>query len=179
MIRLPHARLQVHTLPQPPASPLPAATAGVRLSLVLPACRVAPWLEICVDPLPADAPAGLGIIVADDGTPGETPAIAAALAARGERVRVIHQASGGVSAARSTGPGAARGTWVGFIAPDDRVVRGWARGLLAAGCPVPGAPGGVAAGRWRRGQSVRRQGRHCASLAMPVLRLPAECAPGA
>lgn len=63
--------------------------------------------------------------------PEETPAIADALAERDERVRVIHQANGGVSVARSTGLDAARGTYVGFIDPDDRVERGWARELPA------------------------------------------------
>ena len=115
----------------------PATAGGAPLSLVLPAYRVAPWLEACVASLLDDAPPGLEIIVVDDGSPDETPAIADALAARDGRVRVIHQANGGVSVARNAGLGAARGTYVGFVDPDDRVERGWARELLAAAALDP------------------------------------------
>lgn len=63
-------------------------------------------------------------------------------------------------------------------AADARELQALAR-RLAAGCPVPRALGGVAASRWQRVQSERRQGRHPESLAMPVLRLLVECAPDA
>lgn len=107
---------------------------GIVLSVVLPSYKVAPYLNQCITSLLDDAPPGMEVIVVDDGSPDDTGAVAEARAADEPRVRVIHhQVNAGCSVARNTGLKAARGTYVGFVDPDDVVEPGWARLLLEAG----------------------------------------------
>ena len=135
------------------ARPRPAAaTALPTLSVVLPAYKVAPYLERCLDSLLTDAPPGLELIVVDDGSPDEVGEIAERRAASDPRLRVIHQENAGVAAARNAGLDAACGDYVGFADPDDMVEPGWARALLAAAARQRPA---IVRGEWRE---VRRDG---------------------
>lgn len=62
----------------------------------------------------------LELLVVDDGSTDDTPRIAAELAGRDERVRVLHRAQcGGPAAARNTGIAAARGRYLAFCDADD------------------------------------------------------------
>ena len=102
------------------------------LSVVLPSYNVDRYLEKCVASLLAEAPEHLELIVVDDGSTDDTPAIADALAAADARIRVIHQANAGCPAARNAGFAIATGDYMGFVDPDDEVEPGWARHLLEA-----------------------------------------------
>jgi glycosyltransferase involved in cell wall biosynthesis len=59
---------------------------------------------------------GLEVIVVDDGSADDTPAVAAGLSG----IRYIRQAHSGLSAARNTGWQAGRGRYVSFLDADDR-----------------------------------------------------------
>ena len=61
----------------------------------------------------------LELIIVDDGSRDDTPAICEKLAGRDGRVRVIRQENAGVSAARNRGISLARGGALAFIDPDD------------------------------------------------------------
>ncbi len=56
------------------------------------------------------------LIVIDDGSDDNTPAI---LAAYGNKITVLHQSNRGVSAARNRGIAAAAGRWIAFLDSDD------------------------------------------------------------
>ena len=63
----------------------------------------------------------LEVVLVDDGSPDGCPAKCDAWAQKDPRVRVIHQANGGLSAARNTGIEAARGDFFAFVDSDDRL----------------------------------------------------------
>ena len=128
-------------------TPVPRAPAVLpTLSVVLPAYKVAPYLERCLDALLTDAPPGLELIVVDDGSPDDAGEIAERRAASDPRIRVIHQDNAGVVAARNAGLDAATGDYVGFADPDDMVERSWARALLQAAARQRPA---IVRGEWR------------------------------
>lgn len=92
-----------------------------RVSIVVPIYQVEAYLARCVDSLLAQTVADLEIVLVDDGSTDASGEIAEAYAARDRRVTVIHQANGGLSAARNTGLRAATGDYVFFIDSDDYV----------------------------------------------------------
>ncbi len=91
------------------------------LSLVIPVYNVAPYLPRCLESLAAMTPAADEIVVVDDGSTDECPAILAGFAARLPQMRVIRQENGGLSAARNRGLDEARGKYLAFVDSDDFV----------------------------------------------------------
>lgn len=91
------------------------------LSIVMPVYNVAPYLPRCLESLAALNPPADEIIVVDDGSTDDCPAILAGFAARLPQMRVIRQENGGLSAARNTGLDAARGKYLAFVDSDDFV----------------------------------------------------------
>ena len=89
------------------------------ISVVMPAYNAGMTVEAALRSLLAQTYAALEVIVVDDGSTDDTPAILARAAAADGRVRVIRQANAGVTAARLRGLGAVTGRWVGFMDADD------------------------------------------------------------
>lgn len=94
------------------------------ISVVIPCYNVFPWLRRCVESLGRDAVPSLEILLIDDGSTDETPALCDDLAREDPRIRVIHQKNGGASAARNAGMGAATGTYLYFLDADDQLEPG-------------------------------------------------------
>lgn len=99
----------------PPIGPAPEETNGV-VSVVIPVYNMAPWLRECIDSVVAQKYRRLEIILVDDGSTDGSGAICEDYAARDSRIRVIHQANGGLSAARNAGLDVATGDYV--LMPD-------------------------------------------------------------
>ncbi len=91
------------------------------ISVIVPVYNVAPFLPACVDGLLTQTYQDLEIILVDDGSADEGPALCDAYAAKDGRVKVIHQPNSGIAAARNAGLAAATGDWIGWVDPDDRV----------------------------------------------------------
>lgn len=94
-----------------------------RVSVVIPAYERADVVGRAIDSALAQTMADLEVIVVDDGSSDGTRRVAAAY--DDERVRSLaHDTNRGVSAARNTGVGAARGDYVAFLDSDDEWLPG-------------------------------------------------------
>ncbi len=89
------------------------------LSVIVPVFNTADTLERCVSSILSQQVDGLELILVDDGSTDSSPALCDRLSGADDRVRVIHRANGGLSAARNTGIDAATGTWIAFADSDD------------------------------------------------------------
>lgn len=89
------------------------------ISIIVPAYNCQDYLDRCVRSILAQTYQDLELILVNDGSEDATPALCDAWAERDNRVRVIHQQNGGVSAARNAGLSAARGEYIGFVDADD------------------------------------------------------------
>ena len=91
------------------------------ISIIVPVYRVESYLSRCVDSLLAQTYQNLEIILVDDGSPDQCPAICDACAEKDARVKVIHQENKGLSGARNAGIDAASGEYLAFVDSDDYV----------------------------------------------------------
>lgn len=89
------------------------------ISVIVPVYKVEAYLDTCVESILAQTFTDLEVILVDDGSPDGCPAKCDAWAQKDPRVRVIHQANGGLSAARNTGIEAATGDFFAFVDSDD------------------------------------------------------------
>ena len=90
------------------------------ISVILPTYNRAGFLERAMGSVLAQRRPCGELIVVDDGSTDETPALVARLAATSSiPVRSLHQENRGAAAARNTGIGAARGEFLAFLDSDD------------------------------------------------------------
>ena len=90
-----------------------------KISVIVPVYKVEPYLRKCLDSIANQTYKNLEIILVDDGSPDNCGAICDEYAAKDERITVIHQKNGGLSAARNAGLDIATGELIGFIDSDD------------------------------------------------------------
>ena len=95
--------------------------------IIIPCYNGAAFLSVAVTSAIAQTYPAIEIILVDDGSTDESPAIAAQFP-----VRYLRQENLGLSAARNTGIRASRGAWLVFLDADDRLLPGGvAAGMLA------------------------------------------------
>lgn len=90
-----------------------------KISIVVPVYKAEQYLHQCVDSILAQTFTDLELILVDDGSPDNCPAICGEYAARDSRVHVIHKQNGGVASAVAAGIQAAVGGYIGFVDSDD------------------------------------------------------------
>ena len=91
------------------------------ISIIVPVYQVEKYLNECIDSILAQTFTDFELILVDDDSPDNCPALCDAAAKRDSRVRVIHKQNGGVSTARNAGLDAAQGNWIAFVDSDDTV----------------------------------------------------------
>ena len=91
------------------------------ISIIVPVYKVEKYLNECIDSILAQTFTDFELILVDDGSPDNCPALCDAAAAKDSRIRVIHQQNKGLSGARNAGIEIARGNWLSFIDSDDSV----------------------------------------------------------
>jgi peptidoglycan/xylan/chitin deacetylase (PgdA/CDA1 family) len=94
----------------------------VHVSIVIPARNAAATIAETLESVRSQTSQDWEAIVVDDGSSDATAAVAASLAARDDRIRVVSRPHQGVSAARNTGIGLARFDWLLFLDADDWLV---------------------------------------------------------
>ncbi len=98
-----------------------------KISVIVPIYNVAAYLPRCLDSILAQTEPDLEILLVDDGTPDESPAIMMDYAARDARIRCLRKENGGLSSARNAGMAEATGKYLLFVDADD-----WIAPTLAA-----------------------------------------------
>ena len=91
------------------------------ISVIVPVFKVERYLDKCVRSIVEQTYTNLEIILVDDGSPDNCPAMCDAWAKKDNRIKVIHKANGGLSDARNAGMAAATGELIGFVDSDDYV----------------------------------------------------------
>lgn len=91
------------------------------ISIIVPIYRVEKYLKECVDSILAQTYKNFELILVDDGSPDNCPAICDEYAKQDDRVVVVHKKNGGLSDARNAGLDIAKGEYIGFVDSDDYI----------------------------------------------------------
>ncbi|WP_329903381.1 glycosyltransferase family 2 protein [Porphyromonas pogonae] len=89
------------------------------ISIVVPAYNVEKYLDQCLQSIVDQTYTNLEIIVINDGSTDNTPAIADQWKDKDNRIRVIHQENAGIAEVRNKGLTLSKGEYVGFVDSDD------------------------------------------------------------
>ena len=89
------------------------------VSIIVPAYNCIKSLEYCVRSILCQSCADFELILVDDGSSDGSGELCDTLAAKDDRIRVIHKPNGGVSSARNAGIAAAAGEYITFCDSDD------------------------------------------------------------
>lgn len=103
----------------------------VKLSIIIPIYNVENYLRKCVESVLNQDILDYEIILVDDGSPDACPQICDSYAAEHNKIRVVHQENGGLSAARNSGIEVAQGEYIMFVDSDDFIEPNILGGLLA------------------------------------------------
>ncbi|MGN0274474.1 MAG: glycosyltransferase family 2 protein [Chordicoccus sp.] len=93
------------------------------VSVVLPIYNVEKYLNRCVDSVVNQSYKNLEIILVDDGSPDNCPAMCDEWAQKDNRIKVIHKKNAGLGYARNTGIDNATGEYICFFDSDDYIAR--------------------------------------------------------
>ena len=93
------------------------------VSIIIPVYRVEKYLARCLDTVLNQDYQNLEVILVDDGSPDNSPAICDDFAQKDSRVTVIHKPNGGQSSARNAGLAIAKGEYVNFLDSDDWIAK--------------------------------------------------------
>lgn len=91
------------------------------VSVIVPAYNAAATLRKTVDDILAQTFLDYEIVLVDDGSTDETPALCDRFAVENEKFHVLHQKNGGLSNARNNGTKVAQGEFVTYVDSDDRI----------------------------------------------------------
>ena len=90
-----------------------------KISVIVPVYNTEKFLNNCIESILNQTHKNLEVIIIDDGSTDNSPAICDEYAKKDSRVKVIHKENGGVSSARNAGLDIASGEYIGFIDGDD------------------------------------------------------------
>ena len=89
------------------------------VSIIVPVYNAEQYLTKCVDSILHQNLNNIELILVDDGSQDQSPALCDAYASQDKRVRVVHQENAGAAAARNHGMELAQGTYIAFVDSDD------------------------------------------------------------
>lgn len=91
------------------------------ISVIVPVYKVEPYLDKCISSIANQTYTNMEIILVDDGSPDNCPAMCDAWAEKDNRIRVLHQRNQGGGAARNAGLDFASGGLIAFVDSDDYI----------------------------------------------------------
>lgn len=91
------------------------------VSIVVPVYNVEEYLNKCIESVTSQTYKNLEIIIVDDGSTDNCPAICDDWAQRDDRIKVIHKSNAGLGMARNTGMDNATGKYIFFVDSDDTI----------------------------------------------------------
>ncbi len=91
------------------------------VSIIVPVYNTERQLAKCLNSLINQTLKDIEIILVDDGSPDNSPAICDEYAKNDSRIKVIHKENGGLSSARNAALDIAKGKYIGFVDSDDFV----------------------------------------------------------
>jgi len=94
----------------------------MEISVIIPVYNKAEYIADCIRGILTQDFQSFEIVAVDDGSTDNSGAICDQLAASDHRIRVIHTANGGVTAARRRGVEAALGKYIAFVDADDTLM---------------------------------------------------------
>lgn len=92
-----------------------------KVSVIVPVYKVEKYLDRCVESIVNQTYENLEIILVDDGSTDNCPAMCDKWAEKDNRIKVIHKENGGLADARNAGLNVAQGAYIGFIDSDDYI----------------------------------------------------------
>ena len=104
------------------------------VSVIVPVYNTAQYLPGCLDSILVQTFKDFELLLVDDGSTDESPAICDAYAAKDKRIRVFHRQNSGVSAARNLGVEQATGKWICYVDSDDEVKPDYLEVMVEAIC---------------------------------------------
>lgn len=102
------------------------------VSVIIPIYKAEKYLSMCVDSVLNQTYQNLEVILVDDGSPDNCPAICDEYAQKDKRIRVLHQKNAGLSMARNAGLDICTGDYITFVDSDDALHVDFVARLLAA-----------------------------------------------
>jgi len=100
------------------------------ISIIVPVYKVEKFLDRCVNSLINQTYSNLEIILVDDGSPDNCPAMCDAWAEKDNRIKVIHKPNGGQADARNRAIEIAQGEYISFVDSDDYISLDYVEYLL-------------------------------------------------
>lgn len=94
---------------------------GEKITVVIPAYNIAPWISRSLDSLLAQTHTDLEILVVDDGSTDNIKEVLEIYIEQYPNIRAIYKENGGVTSARLRGAAEATGDWIAFMDGDDFV----------------------------------------------------------
>ena len=91
------------------------------VTIIVPVYNVEQYLDRCVESIVNQTYRNLEIILVDDGSPDNCPAMCDEWAKKDSRIKVIHKENGGQAEARNYGLNIATGDYVAFVDSDDYI----------------------------------------------------------
>ena len=102
------------------------------ISVVVPVYKVQDYLQYCIESIIGQTYSEFELILVDDGSPDNCGAICDEYAKKDNRIKVIHQENGGLSAARNAGIDIAEGEYITFVDSDDLIAEKYLETLYNA-----------------------------------------------
>lgn len=91
------------------------------ISVIVPVYKVEKYLDRCIESIVNQTHSNMEIILVDDGSPDNCPAMCDAWAKKDSRIKVIHQVNSGSGAARNAALDEVRGDLISFVDSDDYI----------------------------------------------------------